>query len=213
VSEEDWNALRYEEPVKDEHPWCGDRPDLGIQKPRRMQGNRASIYHEKEHYEGTSCAWHGCQPVEAEQDHIGDSTEKAAPDPGEGWRWVKNGETAIDGDEMWIDNGKWVKVLGCLGEAVGETLHGPIRRRVEPEKQEQGFVDYPLEYEYELHCFRDAGGGVWHAYQAPSLRGFMGFVYAGSEENRSLHPCRWIGEIGKGAIEFPVAVRFKKESK
>jgi hypothetical protein len=87
---------------------------------------------------------------------------------------------------------------------------GQYRRRVEP--QAQGSVDYQLDYDdYSLLGFYDPTGEWWAHYQAPSLRGFMGFVYA--DGIVSPQPVRQDWGAIPVELRFPVAVRFSKETK
>lgn len=129
------------------------------------------------------------------------------PDPGEGWRLLQSGETIQRGDEV-FGGTMWWKVSDAVGLRLKESRVGKYRRRVEP--QAQGWEDIRL-LRNGGYLVIDGRGGNIHTY-APSLRGFMGFVYEGSEETLCLHPCRWRDEVGAGAIEFPVAVRFEKKT-
>jgi hypothetical protein len=131
-----------------------------------------------------------------------------APDPGEGY--VLCGSD--DAEDMWVDT----RATPCW-----ESIHGtpfPIkfyRRRVEP--QAQGYEDVELMRDgRDVLCVTRFVGIDYpqhHAHAlASSFRGFMGFVYADDdEESLCLHPCRWRDEVGSGAIEFPVSVRFAKD--
>jgi hypothetical protein len=116
-----------------------------------------------------------------------EAEQPAAPDPGEGWLDETVGIATID-----------------------PKVHLEYLSRVEP--QAPGFVDFELFDDEPLLAFKDRSGETWYTYQAVAMRGFMGFVYADDdEESLCLHPCRWRDEVGSGAIEFPVAVRFAKD--
>jgi hypothetical protein len=50
----------------------------------------------------------GAESREAEASSRGDVTFE--PDPGDGYRWVKCGETLVEGDELWVFPGEWRKI-------------------------------------------------------------------------------------------------------
>jgi hypothetical protein len=96
---------------------------------------------------------------------------------------------------------------GWLDEAVvtASVLAGFHLRELE--KQEQGWEDRPLKRLEDSGKLYEPKLVQLHTV-LPSFPGFMGFVYsADSTDGLSLHPCRWRDD----QIEFPVAVRFKKE--
>jgi hypothetical protein len=131
------------------------------------------------------------------------------PDPGEGWRLLQSGETIQRDDEV-FGGTMWWKVGGAVGRHLKESRVGKYRRRVEP--QAKGWEDYELFDDEPLLAFKDRSGETWYAYQAVSLRGFMGFryEYPNGEYDLFPEPCRKGGEDMDYNMWFPVAVRFSK---
>jgi hypothetical protein len=105
----------------------------------------------------------------------------------------------------------WCKDFGCQPVEpkscvpnvcwMGEGPEQPV------EPAQQGWEDRLLMRENGILVVLSLSGSRLMHTLAPSLRGFMGFVY---DDGLCLHPCRWRDEVGEGAIEFPVAVRFEK---
>jgi hypothetical protein len=148
-------------------------------------------------------------------DHIADAGKMVAPDPGEGWRWLDKWDALAYGDQFILDSGGWGDVTSpYFGDPILPDMRHMYRRRVEPEKQEKGFVDWPIylsnDGQARLFSIDEFVRGPHLHTLAPSLRGFMGFVYDAGDDahcGRMSHlPCLW----GNGSVVFPVAVRFEK---
>jgi len=218
---------------KDAYKKSPDRPKAAP-TPRRMQGTghvpqQGYSFHFHEHDEVDNCKIHGCQPVEAEQpaapcakynvscpvaDNCNghDATcgqyvaKDKAPEPGDGWRLLNVGETVKEGDEIKGASDWWI-VRDMIGSKLSPYTQGVYRRRVEP--QAQGWEDIPIVQNLKGDRWIRFAGVPWMLHvMAPSLRGFMGYVYSRHDmlDGLSLHPCRWNDD----KIEFPAAVRFEK---
>jgi hypothetical protein len=85
-------------------------------------------------------------------------------------------------------------------------------KKVAPDPGE-GWEDFPLFDDEPLMAFKDRSGETWYTYQAVALRGFMGFryIYENGETDTFAEPCIYDQETGETL--FPVAMRFRKDSK
>lgn len=59
--------------------------------------------------------------------------EPSEPSPGEGYRWVKKGETIKRGDQDYYGSGGWRDIVAILGEECDEP--STYRRRIEPQAE------------------------------------------------------------------------------
>jgi hypothetical protein len=218
MTPEEWAGVRYvtEPAVKP-----------ASDKPRRMQGNPGRFTvatHWDEHDENEYCQHLRCLPVEPVADKpVAPIIPKllsgaSEPDPGEGYRLIDQCiDTPQEGDEVWLrPDGltfEWI-IRGERSEGVPYRSGFHYRRRIEPPAPEWEDVAIRIgEHTTNERTVAVPGQYLkWIRHtDAPSMRGFMGFVYADGLVTG--HTVRQHFGKSEFTVEFPIAVRFAKEAK